>query len=52
MALAGTTREVKDIAESLGHSKPGALAGAFRRWGGTPPSPWRAQQAVKAENPR
>jgi AraC-like DNA-binding protein len=52
VVLAGKTRSSNDIAESRSFSKPGAFTRASRRWGGITAEQWRAQQAVKAENPR
>ena len=42
--LANTTMDVGQIAAALDYAEASAFTRAFRRWSGTTPAAWRAQQ--------
>jgi AraC-like DNA-binding protein len=46
--LAGSAMDIAQIAEARGYADPSAFTREFRRWSGTTPAQWRAQQAVAA----
>ncbi len=46
--LEGSAMDIAQIAEALGYADPSAFTRAFRRWSGTTPAQWRAQQAMPA----
>ena len=43
--LANTALDVRQIAASLDYADASAFTRAFRRWSGTTPAVWRAQQS-------
>jgi len=46
--LEGSVMDIAQITQALGYADPSAFTRAFRRWSGTTPAQWRAQQAVAA----
>jgi AraC-like DNA-binding protein len=46
--LEGSAMDIAQIAVALGYADPSAFTRAFRRWSGTTPAQWRAQQSVTA----
>jgi AraC-like DNA-binding protein len=44
--LASTTMDVSQIAAALDYAEASAFTRAFRRWSGTTPAVWRAQQRL------
>jgi len=46
--LDGSAMDIAQIAATLRYADPSAFTRAFRRWSGTTPAQWRAQQAAAA----
>lgn len=45
--LANSSASIAEIALALGYTDPTTFIHAFKRWSGTPPSKWRAQQTAE-----